>query len=143
MANTEPCCNEAARLARPKEVRYVAVLEDQELAIGALAPPDALQSTLERMDQAHAGRGDGAATLDGQVGPSCDTAAQLETLQVSSAALDALVRADDVLEVMSSDGFPLCPAFQFGQDAQPLPGCMKCSLSSTRNRLTHRATRCG
>lgn len=105
-----------------KEIRDVAVrLEDQELAIGALAPSDAIQSAREHMDRAHAGRGDGAATLDERVGPFYDTAALLERLQVSSDTLDALVRTGDVLEVTSSDGCPLFPAFQFGQDAQPLP----------------------
>lgn len=61
------------------------------------------------------------ATLDARVGPFYDTAALLETLQVSRDTLDALVRAGDVLEVTSSDGYPLFPAFQFGQDGQLLP----------------------
>ncbi len=122
VASTEPGCDEAARLARLKEVRDVAVrLEDQELAIGVLVPPDALQSALERTDQVHLGRGDGAATLDGRVGPFYDTAALLERLRMSSDTLDALVRTRDVLGVISSDGCPLFPAFQFGQDAKPLP----------------------
>jgi len=95
--------------------------EDQKLAIGSLVPPDADESALEHMGQAHAGRADGAATLDGRVGPFYDTAALLERLQVSSETLDVLVRTGDVLEVISSDDCPLFPAFQFGQDAQPLP----------------------
>ncbi|WP_274007787.1 hypothetical protein [Curtobacterium poinsettiae] len=122
VAGTEPGCNEAARLARLKEIRDMAVRrEDQELAFGSLVPPDADQSALERMGQARAGQGNGAGTLDGRVGPFYDTAALLETLQVSSDTLDVLVRTGDVLGVISSDGCPLFPAFQFGQDAQPLP----------------------
>ncbi len=122
VASTEPGCDEADRLARLNEIRDVAVrLEDQEPSIGALAPPDALQRAVERMDPGRAGRADGAATLDGRVGPFYDTAVLLETLQESSVTLDALVRTGDVLEVISSDGCPLFPAFQFGQDAQPLP----------------------
>jgi hypothetical protein len=122
MASTEPCCSEAARLACLKEVRDVAVrLEGQELAIGPLAPPDTLQSRLEQIDEAHAGRENGAATLDGRVGPFYDTAALLEMLQVSSNTLDALVRTGDVLRVISSDDCPLFPAFQIGQDPLPLP----------------------
>jgi hypothetical protein len=62
-----------------------------------------------------------AATLDARVGPFYDAAALLERLQVCSNTLAALVRTGDVLEVISSDGYPLFPAFQFGQDAQPLP----------------------
>jgi len=62
-----------------------------------------------------------AGTLDARVGPFYDTAALLETLQVSSVTLDVLVRTGDVLEVISADGCSLFPAFQFGQDAQPLP----------------------
>ncbi|WP_182064512.1 hypothetical protein [Curtobacterium sp. ME12] len=122
MASTEPGCNKAARLARLKEIRDVAVrLEEQELAFGSLVPPDADQSALEHIDQAHVGRGDGAATLDERVGPFYDTAALLERLHVSSDTLDALLRIGDVLRVISSDDCPLFPAFQFGQDPLPLP----------------------
>jgi hypothetical protein len=122
VASTEPSCNEAARVARLKEIREVAVrLEDQELGVGALPSPDALQCALEQMDRAHAGQGDSADTLDGRVGPFYDTAALLERLRVSSDTLDALVRTGDVLKVISLDGCPLFPAFQFGQDAQTLP----------------------
>lgn len=122
VASTEPSCNEAANLARPGEISEVAVrLENQELATGALRPPDALQCACEQRDQAHAGQGDSADTLDGRVGPFYDTTGLLEKLQMSSDMLDALVRTGDVLEVVSSDGYPLFPAFQFGQVAQPLP----------------------
>lgn len=62
-----------------------------------------------------------AATLDARVGPFYDTATALAWLGVSSEALKELIEKGDVLVVMSADGFPLFPAFQFGQDAQPLP----------------------
>jgi hypothetical protein len=77
--------------------------------------------TLIGSGRAHAHAQPEAATLDARVGPFYDTAALLERLQVSSDTLDALVRTGDVLKVISSDGCPLFPAFQFGQDAQPLP----------------------
>jgi hypothetical protein len=41
--------------------------------------------------------------------------------QPTADAIDRATSVGDVLEVISSDGCPLFPAFQFGQDAQPLP----------------------
>lgn len=64
-----------------------------------------------------------AATLDARVGPFYATASLLEWLRMSSEALDSLVGEGRVLQLQlqSADGYRLFPAFQFGQDAHPLP----------------------
>lgn len=61
------------------------------------------------------------ATLDERTGPFFDAASLLDLLQVSPAALTALVQDGDVLAVVSADGLPLYPAFQFDKAGKPLP----------------------
>lgn len=61
------------------------------------------------------------AALDERTGPFFDAASLLGLLQVSAAALTALVQNGDVFAVVSAEGLPLYPAFQFDETGQPLP----------------------
>ena len=61
------------------------------------------------------------ATLDERAGPFFDAASLLGLLRVSANALTALVKDRDVLAVVSADGLPLYPAFQFDETGKPLP----------------------
>lgn len=61
------------------------------------------------------------ATLDERAGPFFDSASLLGLLRVSADALTALVQDRDVLAVVSADGIPLYPAFQFDATGKPLP----------------------
>lgn len=61
------------------------------------------------------------ATLDERGGPFFDSASLLGLLRVSADALTGLVKDRDVLAVVSADGIPLYPAFQFDATGKPLP----------------------
>lgn len=62
-----------------------------------------------------------AGALDERAGPFFDAASLLALLRVSTDALASLVKNRDVLAVVSADGLPLYPAFQFDEAGKPLP----------------------
>lgn len=62
-----------------------------------------------------------AHTLSERIGPFYDAARLLEWFQISSGAVEAPVRGEELLPVVTAEGFRLFPAFQIDDRGQPLP----------------------